>query len=133
MALNGKWLDGDLVFFDGSQEVYRLKNGTEGIVVGTNMTYPDPTTATTTGTITLTTVSNRIQFLDPNTATNRTVTLSPTADSAGIKFDIFNTGTSGDLLVKTTGASTVVTITQNEGAMVACDGSNWYGMVGANT
>lgn len=132
MALNAKWLDGDLVFYDGTQEVYRLKNGTEGIVDGTSLTWPDPTTTTTTGTITLTVTSNRIQFLDPNTA-SRTVTLSPTATSAGIEFKIFNTGASGELAVQTTGTSAVITIGVAEGGIAVCDGSNWYGMVGGNS
>jgi len=144
MALSAKWLDGDLIFYDGIQEVYRIKNSTEGIVVGTTgagvpsqfhgeMTYPDPNTATTTGTVALTTTSNRIQFLNPGTTGSRTITLSPTATSAGIEFRIFNTGTSGDLAVKTTGDSTIITIGINEGGIATCDGSNWYGMVGGNS
>lgn len=34
MALHSRWSSGDLIFYDGTQDIFRVKNGTGGIVVG---------------------------------------------------------------------------------------------------
>jgi len=34
MALHSRWSSGDLIFYDGTQDIFRIKNGTGGIVVG---------------------------------------------------------------------------------------------------
>lgn len=135
MALSAKWLDGDLVFHDGSQEVYRLKNSTEGIVVGTNMTYPDPTTLTSTSTVTLTATSNRIQFLKTTTTGGINI-LAPEAASgnAGIEFKIFNNSTGAyDMTVYngSTSNGSIAVISPNEGAIVISDGTEWRKILGS--
>jgi len=34
MALHTRWSSGDLIFYDGTQEILRVKNGTGGLVIG---------------------------------------------------------------------------------------------------
>jgi len=34
MAVHSKWSDGDLIFYDGTQEIFRIKDDTGGVVIG---------------------------------------------------------------------------------------------------
>lgn len=88
----------------------------------------DVNTETLAGNATLTTASARYQRLDPGGA-GRDVTLPAEADSKGLAFLILNTADAAeDLTVKDDGASTVVTISQNEAALVVCNGTSWVHM-----
>ncbi len=81
--------------------------------------------------LTLTVDSPTLQFLDPTTA--RTVTLPAEADSDGLMFVIANKANAGEVItIKNDAAGTVCTPTQNETAIVFCDGATWAGLVGAS-
>jgi len=94
-----------------------------------NITYRDPATTSSTGstgTITLTTASNRVQFISTSTGGAREVYLPITTGSAGIEFKFVNTGATGAVTVKTTGGSaTVATLPVGAMAITLCDGTNW--------
>ena len=84
---------------------------------------------TITGALTLTADSPRIQSIDCD-PTNRTVVLPAKAVSQGKEFLITNTGSSNDLIVKdSTEATTVVTITGGNSALVWNDGTDDYGKI----
>lgn len=87
---------------------------------------------TLTGATTLDRDMGFLAFLDPGGAT-RVVTL-PTAE-LGLMFFIINTADAAeDLTIKNAAATTLGTISQNEGALIVCDGTNWYvTMVGTTT
>lgn len=73
-----------------------------------------------------------IQVLDPGGA-GRDVTLPAEADSVGLSFIIRNAADAAEVLtIKDDGAATVCTPTQNETAIVFCDGTTWRGMVAAH-
>jgi len=93
-----------------------------------------PNTETLTGTKTLTVTDARMQFLDPGGA-GRKVLLPAEASSSGLDFMIFNTAdASEDLTVKEdSDTTTIVTISQNEGGLPACNGTTWKGFVGGIT
>ena len=129
MSLSSKWLDGDLVFFDGAQEIYRLKNSTEGILVGTNITYPDPTTTNSTGSTTLTVTSSRMQFVD-SCGESVTWVLPAEADSAGIEFKIVNFSTGGALTINDDSSGCIAVIDADQTGYLLCDGVTWGAMVG---
>lgn len=134
MALHTKWSSGHLIFHDGTNDILEIKNGTDGVEFHQAVTNPDPATSTgSTGTVTLTSTSNRIQFL---AATNDINLVLPTAAAAnaGIEFKLFTSTATGAVTVKNgaTGA-TVVTMAASEGAIVVSDGATWRGLVGANT
>ncbi len=67
------------------------------------------------------------------TGSTRIMTL-PTAE-AGLMFFVFNTSASAlDITVNNPAASTVGTISQNEGALIVSDGTNWIvSLVGTST
>jgi hypothetical protein len=89
-------------------------------------------TETMAGNKTLTVDSPTLQFLDPTTA--RDVTLPAEADSDGLIFVICNTANAGEVItIKNDAAGTVCTPTQNESAIVFCDGTTWKGLVGASS
>lgn len=72
-----------------------------------------------------------IQALDPGGA-GRAVNLPAEAASTGMMFWIVNTADAAEVLtVKNDGGGTIVTPTQNENAIVICDGTTWHGLVGA--
>ena len=84
---------------------------------------------TITGPLTLTADSPRIQSIDCD-PTDRTVVLPAKSVSQGKEFLITNTGSSNDLIVKdSTEATTVVTITGGNSALVWNDGTDDYGKV----
>lgn len=218
MALHTKWSSGDLIFYDGTQDIFRIKNSTGGMIVGEsdegvdfkffgdttgayalwdesadamkfvgadvilgdtdyvkfgnapditmawdesqfvilpaaansdmhfgstgkpldvvnygNITYRDPQAQDTTGldTVTLTSTSNRIQFLD---STGNFIVVVPTSSGAGIagmEFKIFNKST-GTISVKegTSGGSAVASITKGEGAILISDNTEWKAILG---
>ena len=134
MALHSKWVNGNLIFYDGTRELLKIEKGADGGVVAN---YPDPNTATSTANITLTTDSNRVQFLNVTATGGISLILpTPAAANAGVEFKVFNTSTSDYAITAKSGSttgSTVVTIQYNEGAVLISDGSNWKGLVGANT
>lgn len=139
MALSAKWLNGDLIFYDGTQEVYRIKKSTNGVIVGESdaevpvtlygdVTFQDPTTTNSTGDVTLTTTSNRTQFVD-SCGASITWTLPPIADCAGIEFKIVNFSTGGDITINDTGASCIAVVNYDEVGYLLCDGVTWGAMV----
>lgn len=70
---------------------------------------------------------------DPGGA-GRNVDLPAEESSAGVYLFISNTADAAEILtIRNDGGSTIVTPTQNEAAMVWCDGVRWYGMVGAQS
>lgn len=70
---------------------------------------------------------------DPGGA-SRDLTLPPEADCTGAFLFIANKADAAEVItVKNDGAGTIVTPTQAESACVWCDGTNWYGFVGANS
>lgn len=85
------------------------------------------------GNINLDADSPTMQVLDPGGA-GRTITLPAEADSDGLCFIIVNTADAPeDLTVNDDAAGGVVTVSQNEMAVVVCDGAAWHGMVGGIT
>jgi hypothetical protein len=86
------------------------------------------------GNLTLTSSDSRNQSLDPNGA-SRNVLMPPEANIAGEKFYFSNrAGAAEDLVIKDdSDTSTIVTISQNEGAVVWSDGTGLQGFVGAAT
>ena len=54
------------------------------------------------------------------------------ADNAGIILFIHNEANAAEVItIRDDGAGTICTPTQNESAIVACDGVSWRGLVGA--
>ena len=81
---------------------------------------------------TLTVDSPCLQFIDPNGA--RDLTLPAEADSDGLVFVIVNqAGGSEIITIKDDASATICTPTQNETAILFCDGTSWGGLVGANS
>ena len=77
---------------------------------------------------TLTTSDAKYQKLDPGGA-NRDITLPAEADSKGLDFVIQNAADGAEnLVIKDDAASTVVTLNQNEAAIVVCNGTAWIHM-----
>lgn len=70
---------------------------------------------------------------DPG-GSGRNVDLPAEASCAGVLLFISNTADAAEALtVRNDGGSTIVTPTQNEAALVWCDGVRWYGLVGAQS
>lgn len=101
-----------------------------GRVTAENLTLANANTETLSGDKTIAAGDPQIQFLDPGGA-SRTVTLPSAAE--GLFFIIVNTADAAEDLTISDGASTVVTISQNEAGLVVSDGTSWKGFVGANT
>lgn len=90
-------------------------------------------TRTLSGNLTLKTHDRRVQFIDPGGG-NRDVTLPAEADSGDLFFFILNTANAAeDLVVKDDSTATIVTISQNEGGIVFCNGIVWRGFIGGIT
>lgn len=88
-------------------------------------------TETLAGNKTLTNEDPPLQFLDPGGA-GRTITLPAEAVSEGLTFIIHNTADALEVLtIQDDGAATIVTPTQDEAAVVYCDGVTWHGFVAA--
>lgn len=68
---------------------------------------------------------------DPGGA-GRDVNLPAEAASKGALVTISNEADAAEILtIKNDGGSTICTPTQNEAAILWCDGTSWYGLVGA--
>lgn len=81
--------------------------------------------ATLTGNITLDDTYPNVLKLDPG-GSARDVTLPAVATSKYRTYDVINAADAAEnLVVKNAGGSTIVTINQNERAVVWCDGSAW--------
>ena len=165
MALHVKHSSGDCIWYDGTQEIFRIKNGTGGITEasdgygvdhkfygdstgayllwdasadtlifagGANITNGVTTTVTTgtTGHLTLTTASNRMQFISSSTGSISHINLPATADCAGIEFRVANTGATGIVNVQSTAGTDIAIIPVLGSAYVFCDGTSWSGLVG---
>jgi hypothetical protein len=77
-------------------------------------------------------LTGNVVFVDAESGATETLTLPAEAGSAGLVLHIFNTG-GESITVADDAAATVVTVATAEGAVVACDGTSWRGLVGANT
>jgi len=119
------WEDdlGGIVFCDGTDW--------KGLVGGTRL---HTNTETLSANKTLTETDEKVHFFDPD-GQDRDVVLPPEATSDGLHFYIFNTADAGgeDLVVKDDGAGTIITISQNEGGVVFCNGVVWKGFLGGIT
>lgn len=90
-------------------------------------------TATMTTDLTLTHDSAKFHFLDPG-GSARTVTLPPEEESDGLMFVIANRADMAEVItIQNDASATVCTPTQNETAIVVCDGATWAGLVGADS
>lgn len=90
-----------------------------------------PFTVTLAGNLTLTPDHPPLIFADPGGA-GRTITLPAEADSEGLFFIIMNTADALEVLtIEDDTPTTVVTPTQDECAVVFCDGTTWQGFVAA--
>jgi len=68
---------------------------------------------------------------DPGGAA-RDVTLPAEAECEDVAFWLANTADNAEIItVKNDGGDAIVTPTQSEAAFIWCDGTAWYGMVGA--
>ena len=73
---------------------------------------------------------NNIFSFDPAAARN--LDLPAEADCAGIVLYIHNEANAAEIItIRDDGGGTIVTPTQNESAIVWCDGVTWRGQVGA--
>jgi len=89
----------------------------------------EPTTRTLGAALSLVAKDTCLQFIDPGGAA-RTITLPAEADSKGKIFIIMNTADAAEILtIQDDTPATVVTPTQNECAVVFCDGTTWRGFV----
>lgn len=103
-----------------------FKGGAENLFGGT------VNTETLSGAKTLVAGDARIQALDPD-GSNRDVNLPAEASSRGLMFWIKNTAGGAEILtIKDDGGSTICTPTENETAIVYCDGTSWYGIVASH-
>ena len=97
--------------------------------------FPQKSVETLAGTKTLTSKDlnkyNGFAF-DPGGA-GRTVNLPAEAACKGCFVTISNEADAAEVLtIKNDGGDTLVTPTQNEAAILWCDGTSWYGLVGAS-
>lgn len=89
-------------------------------------------TKTLAGTLTLVELSAPMQFLDPGGA-GRQINLPAEAVSDGLFFIIHNTADAAEILtIKDDGGTTIATPTQNESAILYCNGVTWGSLVGAS-
>jgi hypothetical protein len=87
---------------------------------------------TLTGNKTLTVNDKQTQKLDPGGA-GRDVTLPAEEYSVGLSFLIKNTADAAEILtIKNDSGDTICTPTQNESAIVFCNGVEWLGLVCAH-
>ena len=96
---------------------FRFQHETETLAAGKTLTKDSPS----------------LQFLDPGGA-GRTIVLPAEADSKGLVFFISNEADAAEILtINDDAAATIVTPTQNEAAILFCDGTTWSGLVGATS
>ncbi len=110
-----------------------ITSGTAKDLVFTKLFKLDNYVATLGGALTVAVDYPPVLILDPGGAA-RTVTLPAEADAEKVMFMIVNTADAAeDITVEDDAAATVVTVSQNEAAIVYCDGTNWHGLVGGIT
>ncbi len=109
----------------------------EKIAVGSTQhssRFPAKAAETLSGNRTITLAEiDQYQFFafDPGGA-GRTVTLPAEGDAKGTLIFVSNEADAAEVLtLQNDAAATIVTPTQNEAAILWCDGTNWYGLVGA--
>ncbi|MBA7515701.1 hypothetical protein ES705_07744 [subsurface metagenome] len=166
MALNTKWASGNLIFYDGTQDIFTIKKSTGGILVGESgegidftmygettgayfhfdesadlvdfhnikITNQAPNTVESTSTMTLTSTSNRFQFVDTTGALDVKLPLALAKGSIGIQYFIANTSTATLTIYDgyTTG-DVVAEISQYESGILVNDGNVWRGIVATAT
>ena len=168
--IHSRWYQGDLIFYDGTQDIMTIKDDTDGIIFGESgegvdvkiygettgayflfdesadlvdfhnikITYQEPNTVGATGTIvttTLTSTSNRFQFVDTSGATNVLLPTASGEEAVGIQFFIANTSTDTLTVYSGTssGGSVVGIIDQYETGILVNDGHVWKGIVATAT
>lgn len=78
-------------------------------------------------------LDGNVVFVDPESGgASEDLTLPPVADCTGLVLYVFNTGGEG-VVLKDADANTIATLLTAEHAIVACNGSAWKGLVGAET
>jgi hypothetical protein len=75
-------------------------------------------------------ITGQALLVDANSAGTEDLTLPPVATSTGVSLDIYNTG-GESIVVKDVAAATILTIATGKAGRVVCDGSNWFGLLGA--
>ena len=99
-------------------------------ITALQQTADDVNTETLTGDKTLTVNDVAMQILDPG-GSNRNVVLPAEEHSVGLSFVIRNSADAAEILtVQNDASGTVCTPTQNETALVWCNGVTWYGITG---
>jgi len=137
--IHSRWSNGDLIFYDDTQDIFTIKDDTGGIIIGESgaevpitfygdITNQEPTTTNSSGDVTLTTASNRTQFVD-SCGESVTYTLPAIADCAGIEFKICNFSTAGDVSVNDTGNDLIAVVAFDEVGYLLCNGVTWGAMV----
>lgn len=72
-----------------------------------------------------------VLFVDPNSGgASEVLTLPPEAEAAGMILEIVNTGGEG-IAVEDDAAGAVITIATGKSGRVLCNGTAWYGLLGA--
>lgn len=80
-----------------------------------------------------TTISGQIWFVDPNGA-SVTLTLPAEADYIGFAIVINTADAAESITIKDdAGGYTVIVLDQNQAGLIACNGTVWYGFMGAET
>lgn len=109
----------------------------EPIAVGSTQRasrFPQKAVETLSGnrTITLAEIEAQQGFAFDPGGSGRTVTLPAEAVSKGALVFISNEADAAEVLtIQDDGTNTIVTPTQNEAAILWCDGTSWYGLVGS--
>ncbi len=102
----------------------------------TSSRFPAKTVETLSGTrtITLAEIDQYQSFaFDPGGA-GRNVDLPAESACAGSLVFVSNEADAAEVLtIRNDGGGTIVTPTQNEAAVLWCDGTSWYGLVGASS
>lgn len=78
-------------------------------------------------------VTSNVLLVDPNSGqASEILTLPPVATSVGVMLIIINTGGEG-IVCKDVAAATIITLDASQHGLVVCDGTNWFGFMGAIT
>lgn len=80
-----------------------------------------------------TTITSNVLFVDPNGGA-QILTLPAESASTGLLLVVFNAANAAEAItVEDDGTSTIVTLAQNEGGLLYCNGTAWRGFVGGIT
>ncbi len=118
-------------------------NDAERVVVGKVLATPAPTVvAMADAALTLvygTAIAGQVKvtsntlLIDPDSGqASEILTLPPVATSVGVQLMLINTGGEG-IVVKDVAAATIITLDTAQHGLVVCDGTNWFGFMGAIT